>query len=69
MLGAQRPVDAGEGVLAWTREDLFVAVNFTADAKPLDVTGELVLSSDPARETASAPLELGPSEALILRLT
>jgi alpha-glucosidase len=64
--GTQSPVDAGEGVLAWTRDDLFVAVNFTADPKPLDADGELVLSSDPAR--TSAPSELGPSEALILRL-
>jgi alpha-glucosidase len=66
--GAQRPYDAGPGVLAWTRENLLVAINFTADPKSLDVEGELVLSSDPARRTASAPLELGPSEALILRL-
>jgi len=70
--GAQRPFDGGDGVLAWTRESdgerLFVAVNFTAEPKPLDASGELVLSSDPGREDANAPLELGPSEALILRL-
>jgi alpha-glucosidase len=63
--GTQVPVDAGEGVLAWTREDLFVAVNFTAEPKPLHARGELLLSSDPAR--TSAPSVLGPSEALILR--
>jgi hypothetical protein len=28
-----------------------------------------VLSSDPDREAASAPLELGPSEALLLRIS
>ncbi len=55
-------------MLAYKRgDDLFVAINFTAEPKPLDVTGDLVLSSDPQRN--SAPLELGPSEALILRLT
>ena len=70
VLGAQTPYEAGDGVLAWTRADeLLVAVNFTADPKPLGATGELVLSSSAARKTASAPLELGPSEALILRLT
>ena len=35
---------------------------------PLAVEGTLMISSDPDRETASAPLELGPSEALLLRL-
>jgi alpha-glucosidase len=71
VLGAQKPHEAGDGVLAWTRgEDLLVAVNFTAQPKPLEnVTGELVLSSDPGRTRPSASLELGPSEALILRLT
>jgi alpha-glucosidase len=64
--GSQTPVEVGEGVLAWAREDLLVAVNFTAEPKPLPLTGELLLSSDPARESASP--ELGPSEALILRL-
>jgi len=42
-------------------------VNFTAGPKPLHHRGELVISSDPERKNAS--LELGPSEALILRLT
>jgi alpha-glucosidase len=68
--GSQSPFDAGQGVLAWTREHegetLLVAVNFTDQAVPLDVDGTLVLSSDPDREAASAPL--GPSEALLLRL-
>ena len=37
------------------------------EALPLAADGELVLSSDPDRTEASAPLELGPSEALLLR--
>ena len=68
--GEQKPYDAGAGILAWTRETaeerLFVAVNFTAATLPLEVEGELVLSSDPGRKAVSASLE--PSEALILRL-
>src|SRR4051794_15417773 len=66
--GAQKPYGAGPGILAWTREGdgetLLVAINFTADELPLEVDGELVLSSDPARARTSA--SLGPSEALIL---
>ncbi len=65
--GEQRPYDAGNGILAWTREEFLVAVNFTADELPLAAQGTLVLSSDPDRERASA--SLGPSEALILRIT
>jgi alpha-glucosidase len=67
--GSQSPFDAGPGVLAWTRElegeTLLAAVNFTADEKPLDAEGTLLLSSDPDRAAASA--SLGPSEALLLR--
>jgi alpha-glucosidase len=69
--GSQRPFDAGTGVLAWTREHegetLLAAVNFTAEAVPLAIAGTLVLSSDPDRAAASA--SLGPSEALLLRLS
>jgi alpha-glucosidase len=65
--GEQTLVDAGPGIVAWTRgPNLLVAVNFTADELPLDATGELVLSSDPRRTQASA--SLGPSAALILRV-
>ena len=58
--------------MAWTREGderFLVAVNFTDQTLPLAAEGELVLSSDPDRTQASAPLELGPSEALLLRLS
>ena len=65
--GAQKPVDAGPDILAWTREDLLVAVNFSGRTVPLDVEGELVLSSVAGRKALSASLE--PSEALIVRLT
>jgi alpha-glucosidase len=68
--GAQQPYDAGPDILAWTREGenerLLVAVNFGDRELPLDVEGELVLSSDPRRSAVSA--SLSPSEALILRL-
>jgi alpha-glucosidase len=63
--GGQRPCDAGPGILAWTRDDAYlIAVNFTAGELPLDVAGELVLSSDPDRRALSA--SLGPSEALVI---
>jgi sulfur carrier protein ThiS len=65
--GAQEPVEAGPDILAWTREDLLVAVNFSDRTVPLDVEGELVLSSAARREALSASLE--PSEALIVRVT
>jgi alpha-glucosidase len=68
--GGQTPFDAGAGILAWTREGggerLFVAVNFTDQALPLAIEGELVLSSAAGRKAVSASLE--PSEALILRV-
>jgi len=64
---AQRPVDAGTDILAWTRDDLLVAINFSGRTVPLDVEGELVLSSAAGRTALSASLE--PSEALIVRVT
>jgi alpha-glucosidase len=63
--GEQTPVDAAEGVLAWRRADLVVAINFTAEARPVPGRGELIVSSDPDRTAMSA--SLAPSEALILR--
>ena len=71
--GAQKPVDAGAGVLAWTREGdgerLFVAVNFTGRAGAARRrAGSSCSPAIPAAKALSAPLELGPSEALILRL-
>ena len=62
--GEQTPVDAAEGVLAFRRDELLIAVNFTDQERPV-ARGELVLSSDPDRTEASA--SLNPSEALILR--
>ncbi|MDA0173191.1 alpha-amylase family glycosyl hydrolase [Solirubrobacter taibaiensis] len=65
--GDQKMVDLGPGIVAWTRDNTYlVAVNFTDQALPLEAEGTLVISSDPAREAASA--SLAPSEALILRL-
>jgi alpha-glucosidase len=63
--GEQRMLSLGPGIVAFTRDDThLVAVNFTDRELPLDVTGELVLSSDPGRTAVSA--SLAPSEALIL---
>ncbi len=61
-------VDAGPGIVAWTRDDTYlVAVNFTDQELPLDGDrARSCISSDPAREAVSA--SLAPSEALILRL-
>jgi len=72
LTGEQKPFEAGPGIMAWTRdgdERFLVAVNFTDQSLALAAEGELVLSSDPDRTQASAPLELGPSEALLLRLS
>ena len=52
-------------MLAFRRDDLLVAINFTDRERPLPETGELVISSDPDRTAMSA--SLNPSEALILR--
>ena len=66
--GTQELVDAGPGVIAYTRDDAYlVAINGTDEELPLLPAGELVLSSDPARKEASASLM--PSEALILSVT
>ena len=45
-------VDAGPGIVAWTRDDTYlVAVNFTDQELPLRRRpATLVISSDPARE-------------------
>jgi alpha-glucosidase len=65
--GEQELVDAGPGIVAYTRGTQYLAaINFTDSERPLAPVGELVLSSDPAREAASA--SLGPSEALLLKL-
>jgi alpha-glucosidase len=67
LTGDQKMLDLGPGIVAFTRDDTYlVAVNFTDQELPLDRGGELVISSDPRRETVSA--SLAPSEALILRL-
>jgi alpha-glucosidase len=72
-LGAQRFVDAGEDVLAWERERdgerLLCAVNFGASTASLRHAGAgPILSSDPDRGDRD-PLELGPSEGAVLRLS
>ncbi|SHN55575.1 alpha-glucosidase [Geodermatophilus obscurus] len=72
--GRQRMVDAAPGVLAWLREDdddrLLAAVNFTAEPRALPVDGEatLLVSTDPGRPPGRTG-ELGPDEAVLLRLT
>jgi alpha-glucosidase len=76
--GAQRMLDAGDSVLAWLREDaddrLLVALNFATDDMALRLPAEatLVLSTDPDRAEGELPpagvLELGPEEAVVLRL-
>ena len=65
--GTQHLIDGGPGIVAWTRDDTYlVAVNFTDQELPLPPAGELVISSDPGRQEASASLK--PSEALILKM-
>jgi alpha-glucosidase len=64
--GAQRPVDLGADVLAWTRGDeLLCAVNFAPRAVAIEAPGTLVLSSD-ADRAAGAVRDLRPGEAVIL---
>jgi alpha-glucosidase len=63
--GTQRRLDAAPDVLAWVRdEELLVAVNFAGEPRPLELAGELLVSSDPDRDGDG----LGPHEALIARL-
>jgi alpha-glucosidase len=63
--GTQRRLEAGPDVLAWVRdEELLVAVNFAGEPRPLELKGELLVSSDPDR----AGDGLGPHEAVIARL-
>ena len=69
--GAQRPVELGEDVLAWVREDgrdrLLVAVNFAGGPVAIEATGTLVLSTDPDRP-AGAVGELAAGEGVIVAL-
>jgi hypothetical protein len=54
-------------VLAWTRgERVLAAVNFRGEPAPLPATGELLLSSDPARPRGRRAL--GAYEGVLLRL-
>jgi alpha-glucosidase len=79
--GAQRSLDAGADVLAWLRDDegdrLLAAVNFAPVPVPPALPAELplrvtlLLSTDPDRadgELELGGLELGPNEAVLLRL-
>ena len=76
--GAQRMLDAGESVLAWVREEagdrVLVALNFAAAATTLALASDatLLLSTDPGRAAGvpqpAGTLQLGPEEAVVLRL-
>jgi alpha-glucosidase len=81
-LGNQRSVEAGKPVLAWLREDgddrLLAAVNFLGTSVALGLEdglaarAELVVSTDPDRADGPTALDgftLGPSEAVLLRLS
>jgi alpha-glucosidase len=71
--GAQAPVPAPEGVLAWRREaegDLrVVAVNFTAEECGIDLGADLVVevASDGSGEGAPFAGRLGPDQSVVLR--
>ncbi len=63
--GSQRTVEAGPDVLAWLRDErIYVAVNFSAEPRPLAERGTLLLSSDPD----GTGERLAPHEAVVLRL-
>jgi alpha-glucosidase len=75
--GAQRMVEAGEGLLAWERDGaggrLLCVVNFASGRVATRLTGKgrLVLSTDPGRpagEVALDELELGPAEGVLVEL-
>jgi len=69
--GDQRTVEAGDGVLAWTRgADILVAVNFRSVPVRVSLPGpaEVLVSTDPARTALSEPA-LGPDEAIVARLS
>jgi alpha-glucosidase len=78
--GAQRLLNTGPDILAWTREDphdrLLAAVNFASRTVALPLPADspaatVVLSTDPDRpehKPVTGVIELGPSEAVLLRL-
>ncbi|MEN8181125.1 MAG: alpha-amylase family glycosyl hydrolase [Myxococcota bacterium] len=73
MLGRQVPLEAPEGVLAWSREadrDVrVVAVNYRAEPRVLGpaFAGRVEVASDGAGEGRSFAGTLGPDQALVLR--
>jgi alpha-glucosidase len=69
--GDQRPCNLGHTVLAWTRDDAFLAaVNFATEpvAVALPDGVSLVLSTDPDRAPDDLSATLRPSEGVLLRL-
>jgi alpha-glucosidase len=66
--GDQRMLEAGDGVLAWTRgDDLVAAINFGSAPAALPASGTLLLSTDLSRSDLASG-ELAPGEGMIARL-
>ncbi len=72
-LGDYASLDAPEGVFAYTRGGKYtIALNFTGEAKRVELSGELLISTHPDREgdvtsLELRPLELRPNEGVILK--
>jgi alpha-glucosidase len=68
IFGAYASLAAPDGVYAYTRgEKYMIALNFTGEAKPLALSGEIVVSTHLDRTGKVEALELRPNEGVILR--
>ena len=67
-LGAYAPLDAPEGVFAYTRGAKYtVALNFSGSSRTLNTGGTIVLSTELDRDDTVASVTLRPHEGVILR--
>jgi len=71
-VGEYRSLDAPQGCFVFVRsttgERLAVAINFELENRPLDLSGEVLLSTGMDRAGYVEHLELRPNEGIILRL-
>jgi alpha-glucosidase len=67
VLGPYEPLDAPEGVWAWSRgSGVAVAANLGTGPAEVDLPGNLLLSTVDRRDRPAGPLVLAPSEAVVV---
>jgi len=70
-LGGYEPIDGPDGVLVYRRatssDERMVAINFTAQAVALPLSGTIAVSTAPDRDASAFDGILGPDEAVILQ--